>query len=282
VPVSVESTSSDVEMGNDVFSDAAPIDDDEFWIAALVRRPAPRRRRHRLLLGFFALAAFVGLGTFGVAIAQWRGTDGIVEASARARHDAPSRAASTTAPTLPALTTTTEAILEQPPATPTPPPTPTPMRTPSATPAATAPAVPAPEPEPALSPSPAPPPEPGPAGLTGAILSAMNADRAANGLGPLGWHSGLAGYAQNWANWMAQNMSLTHQDLSPMRSLGLNAVGENLLVGPSGMSAATIESAWMNSPDHRENILNAAFTVAGVATAISADGRLWIAVDFGG
>jgi uncharacterized protein YkwD len=67
-----------------------------------------------------------------------------------------------------------------------------------------------------------------------------------------------------------------------MRSLGLNAVGENLLVGPNGMSAATIESAWMNSPDHRANILNGAFTVAGIGTAIGADGQIWIAVDFGG
>ena len=110
----------------------------------------------------------------------------------------------------------------------------------------------------------------------------MNADRAANGLGPLGWHGGLAGYAQSWANSMAASGSLTHQYLSPMFSLGLNALGENILVGPNGMSAGAMEATWMNSGGHRANILNGQFTVAGVGTAISSDGRIWVTVDFGG
>ena len=113
-------------------------------------------------------------------------------------------------------------------------------------------------------------------------MAAMNADRAANGLGPLGWHGGLAGYASGWANWMAQNGSLTHQSLSPMFGLGLSTVGENILVGPNGMSVGAMEAAWMNSAGHRANILNGAFGVAGVGVAVSADGRIWVAVDFGG
>ena len=113
-------------------------------------------------------------------------------------------------------------------------------------------------------------------------MAAMNADRAANGLGPLGWHGGLAGYASGWANWMAQNGSLTHQSLSPMFGLGLSTVGENILVGPNGMSVGAMETAWMNSAGHRANILNGAFGVAGVGVAVSADGRIWVAVDFGG
>jgi uncharacterized protein YkwD len=113
-------------------------------------------------------------------------------------------------------------------------------------------------------------------------MAAMNADRAANGLGQLGWHSGLAGYAQNWANWMAQNGSLTHQSLAPLFSTGLNTLGENILVGPSGISAGAMEAAWMNSPAHRANILGGGFTVAGVGIATGSDGRIWVAVDFGG
>jgi len=118
--------------------------------------------------------------------------------------------------------------------------------------------------------------------LAGQILAAMNGDRAANGVGPLGWHGGLAGYAQDWANWMAANQSLTHQYLSPMFSLGLSTLGENILVGPSGMSVGAMEAAWMNSAGHRINILNGSFTVAGIGAAVSADGRIWVAVDFGG
>jgi uncharacterized protein YkwD len=59
-------------------------------------------------------------------------------------------------------------------------------------------------------------------------------------------------------------------------------VGENILVGPGNMSAGAMEGAWMNSAGHRANILNGAFTVAGVGAAIGPDGRIWVAVDFGG
>jgi uncharacterized protein YkwD len=38
----------------------------------------------------------------------------------------------------------------------------------------------------------------------------------------------------------------------------------------------------MGSPPHRANILNPAFTSAGVGLAISSDGRIWACVDFGG
>ena len=38
----------------------------------------------------------------------------------------------------------------------------------------------------------------------------------------------------------------------------------------------------MNSPPHRANILNGAFTAAGVGIATSSDGQTWVAVDFGG
>ena len=38
----------------------------------------------------------------------------------------------------------------------------------------------------------------------------------------------------------------------------------------------------MNSPTHRANILNGAFTQVGVGVAYSSDGRMWVCVDFGG
>jgi uncharacterized protein YkwD len=117
-------------------------------------------------------------------------------------------------------------------------------------------------------------------------MAAMNADRAANGLAPLGWNGALGGAAQNWANWMAQNNTLTHQNLSALFGQpgfgGFNTLGENILVGPGSCSSSCMEQAWMNSPDHRANILSRAFTVAGVGFAYGSDGRLWVAVDFGG
>ena len=111
----------------------------------------------------------------------------------------------------------------------------------------------------------------------------MNGDRGANGLGALCGNGQLMGIAQNWANWMAQNASLTHQDLgAAISSTPFSAMAENILVGPGGMSVDQMESAWMGSSPHRANILSGAYSAAGVGIAYSSDGRVWVAVDFGG
>jgi uncharacterized protein YkwD len=172
--------------------------------------------------------------------------------------------------------TTTQAppdTTEPPPADPPPPapPVPTP-----------APATPSPA---AAPPPPPPPPPPAPScgGGQGAVLDAMNADRAANGLAPLCGNGQLAAAAQGWANWMAQNASLTHQDLNALISrTAFHTVGENILVAPVGTSPSAWEGAWMGSAGHRANILSGAFTSAGAGSAVSADGRVWVCVDFGG
>ena len=116
-----------------------------------------------------------------------------------------------------------------------------------------------------------------------AVIDAMNTDRATAGLGGLCASSALTGYAQSWAVWMAQNQSLTHQNLgNVLGGTTFNAVAENILEGPGGMTAWQMEAAWMASPGHRENILNGAYSAAGVGMATSSDGRVWVAVEFGG
>ena len=111
----------------------------------------------------------------------------------------------------------------------------------------------------------------------------MNGDRAANGLGALCGNGQLAGYAQGWANWMAQNQSLTHQNLGGvLAGTSFSTIAENILDGPAGMSVGQMESAWMQSAPHRQNILNGGLTAAGVGIAYSSDGRVWVVVDFGG
>ena len=162
---------------------------------------------------------------------------------------------------------------------------------------ATAPAAPEPEPSPPPPPGPpppAPPPAPAPAqaaaaapagcgGFRSATIDAMNADRAANGLGALCGNDQLASAAQRWANWMAQNASLSHQGLGGLfAGTPFHTVGENILVSGVGSSVSSWEAAWMASPEHRANILSGAFTAAGSGSAVSADGRIWVCVDFGG
>ena len=107
----------------------------------------------------------------------------------------------------------------------------------------------------------------------------MNASRG----GGLCWNSQLGGMAQGWANWMAANNSLVHNNLNNLISqTSFHTMGENILVGPAGMTVDQMEAAWMNSAGHRANILNGAFSMAGVGYAYDDKGQLWVAVDFGG
>jgi uncharacterized protein YkwD len=114
----------------------------------------------------------------------------------------------------------------------------------------------------------------------------MNRDRAANGLGALGWNNQLAGLATNWAGHLAAaNGGLVHQNLTDVLYSpgyeGYATLGENLLVGPETMTTDQMEAAWMASSGHRANILRGNFTTAGVGYAYG-NGRIWVAVEFGG
>lgn len=133
-----------------------------------------------------------------------------------------------------------------------------------------------------LPPAPAGPPD----GVTSGVLNAMNRDRAANGLGALGWNNQLSGLGSGWAAHLAAaNGGLVHQNLTDVLYSpgyeGYNTLGENLLVGPDSMSTDQMEAAWMASSGHRANILRGNFTTAGVGYAY-ANARIWVAVEFGG
>ena len=133
-----------------------------------------------------------------------------------------------------------------------------------------------------LPPAPAGPPD----GVTSGVLDAMNRDRAANGLGALGWNNQLSGLGSGWAAHLAAtNGGLVHQNLTDVLYSpgyeGYNTLGENLLVGPDSMSTDQMEAAWMASSGHRANILRGNFTTAGVGYAY-ANARIWVAVEFGG
>jgi len=125
-----------------------------------------------------------------------------------------------------------------------------------------------------------------PDAVTTGVLDAMNRDRAANGIGALGWNNQLAGLGTTWAAHLgAANGGLVHQDLTAVLYSpgyeGYSTLGENLLVGPESMSTDQMEAAWMASSGHRANILRANFTTAGVGYSY-ANARIWVAVEFGG
>jgi uncharacterized protein YkwD len=121
--------------------------------------------------------------------------------------------------------------------------------------------------------------------LANAILLAVNADRAANGLPGLSWNPTLTSLATAWSRHMADVDSMYHQDLNAILGqpayASFTMLGENLLVGPADMAAKDMEAAWMNSPLHRANVLSAGFNTIGVGYAWGRDGRVWVTIDFG-
>lgn len=112
-----------------------------------------------------------------------------------------------------------------------------------------------------------------------AVVSAMlvdlaNGDRAAQSLTDLQVDPLLVAVAQAKANDMAEKGYFAH--VSPegkdpwywFDAMGYDFAyaGENLAV--DFRDSAAVESAWMKSPLHRENILNPRFTHIGIATAV--------------
>jgi len=110
----------------------------------------------------------------------------------------------------------------------------------------------------------------------------MNADRAGRGLAPLTWDDRLAATAQHASDVMADTGLLEHQDLTAILALGYARAAENVLAGPYDVTATSAHYGWMGSPPHRGIILDAELGRVGIGATSSPDGRIWIAVDFGG
>ena len=105
------------------------------------------------------------------------------------------------------------------------------------------------------------------------LIDGTNAARTADGLAALRENGLLDAAAQEKANDMVKNDYFAHTSpagLSPwywFENVGYNftSAGENLAVNFADSSDVT--AAWLNSPEHRANILNSAYTEIGMATA---------------
>ncbi len=105
------------------------------------------------------------------------------------------------------------------------------------------------------------------------LVDETNQSRVANGDAALAVSPLLTVAAQKKANDMVANNYFAHTSpsgLSPWYwfeqvGYGFTYAGENLAVNFSDSQDVT--NAWMNSPEHRANILNADFTQIGMATA---------------
>jgi uncharacterized protein YkwD len=112
------------------------------------------------------------------------------------------------------------------------------------------------------------------------VLAATNAQRVSHGLRAMTVTSCLSSLATSWATHLAATNTLTHQSLTPfLTNCHAMAAAENIAKG--NVTASDVVTLWMNSPDHRANLLNG--TYPHVAIGAAKLGSTWFVVqDFSG
>jgi uncharacterized protein YkwD len=130
---------------------------------------------------------------------------------------------------------------------------------------------------------PPPPPPPPPAIVIGSTQQALiNSDRASAGLGPLTWNSCLYNVAVSNANRMAAQGYISHTNgpnVDLTCGLGHQA-GENVGWWSGGVNDSQLNTMFMNSPDHRSNIMGP-YNFVATAWVVASNGYAYIAVEFG-
>jgi uncharacterized protein YkwD len=116
------------------------------------------------------------------------------------------------------------------------------------------------------------------------LFQAINRERAASGLPPLKWDVALATAARQHAEAMASQRSISHgfpgEPSLPSRAARAGArfswLSENVAAGPN---AENISEQWMESPNHRANLLDADMDTIG-AGAAERNGVVFAVADF--
>lgn len=133
-------------------------------------------------------------------------------------------------------------------------------------------------------PQPAPVPDPTSGDDLAQLLAAHNRDRS--GLVPLKIDLKLTAMAAAHASWMAANRTMTHSGgdgsfQTRLRASGYayRGAGENVAAGYP--TPAAVNSGWMNSPEHRANIMNGTFRDVGFGVVTGKDGNRYWSAAFG-
>jgi uncharacterized protein YkwD len=113
----------------------------------------------------------------------------------------------------------------------------------------------------------------------GTVVFEINAARASNGLAPLMEDPKLDLMARSWAQVMATSVGLSHGDFAGRieATYPNTAAGEDIAEGQP--DAASVVTAWMESPPHRANILGD-FNRIGTGSAQDSTGSLYWCADF--
>jgi uncharacterized protein YkwD len=115
---------------------------------------------------------------------------------------------------------------------------------------------------------------------TSQAFKATNDARADHGRAALASSRCLKKFAARQAQKMANQGEISHQNLQTiLNQCRLRAVGENVAFGfPNGNA---VVRGWMNSPDHRANILNQGYRQMGIAARQASNGTWYVAQVFG-
>ncbi len=107
-------------------------------------------------------------------------------------------------------------------------------------------------------------------------VEATNQSRRAAGLSNLRIDPQLSRVAEMHSYWMDRKNELFHSNRLDWKVTNWIRLGEN--VG-FGQSIASLQTALMNSPAHRQNILDPSFTYVGISVRPEGD-RLWMTALF--
>ena len=125
--------------------------------------------------------------------------------------------------------------------------------------------------------------------VAGEMVERANASRRASGLPALAKSTNLMSAAQLHADQMVKAGVMAHdlpgQPYPTLKSrlaavqYAVRAAGENISEGQR--SAVEAQTTWMDSPEHRANILSRDFTELGTGVAAARNGRLYFVQVFG-
>jgi hypothetical protein len=118
---------------------------------------------------------------------------------------------------------------------------------------------------------------------TGRLLALVNGAREQHGLRPLALTGGTTTVASDWTRHLAASGTLSHnpqlgEQLSAHGSRNWGTYGENVGVGGAD-DPDNLFNAYMNSPEHRANILNSSYRYVGVAVVFTGS-QAWNTFDF--
>ncbi len=116
------------------------------------------------------------------------------------------------------------------------------------------------------------------------LFQAINRQREAYGLPPLKWDEALANAARQHAEFMAEQRSISHgfagEPSLPSRATRAGArfswLSENIA---AGSSVENVSEQWMQSSNHRANLLDADMDTIG-AGAVERNGVVFAVADF--